>query len=115
MLNLGLLLTAVLLLSSRHTDTQFIKYNDHYYTFHHALYYTTPEEWSTFCFVPWITDFANLPDRYGPQSPGYPVVLNDADEHREIYKFYLNNSQLDDAFVFLGASKRNLRTEYDVS
>ena len=119
MLHLGWLLT-VLLLSSRHTDAQFLRYNGHYYTFHTYAPIGSPDppgDAHTFCYAGWVTvtedNVDNLPIKFGPQSPGYPVVLNDADEHRELYKFYLENSEYDDAYVWLGASKHTPITEHD--
>ena len=96
----SLFLRAFLLLAVYECNAQFMRYNGHYYAFYHlqanygvALLTCVGLERSE-------AENVTTSDR------SYPVVLNDQEEQAEIYRFYQENSRVQNSFVWIGGFVR---------
>ena len=93
----------LLLLAVYECNTQFLRYNGHYYAFYHlqANLETAIETCLGLEISTAIEENVTISDR-----GLYPVVLNDQQEQAEIYRFYRENSRVQNSFVWIGGIVR---------
>ena len=93
----------LLILAVYECNTQFVKYNQHYYAFYHLQANSSTAI---------LTCLGTEPPRERVVYHGLPVILNDREEHEEIYQFYLQNSREENSFVWIGGFTRDKANEF---
>ena len=105
----SLFLRVILLLAVYECNTQFMRYNGHYYAFYRL------QANLSFAILTCLgkarsnvtEDITTISGR------SYPVVLNDQEEQAEILRFYRENSRVQNSFVWIGGRARETDDEFD--